>query len=47
MTKEILLLLIIIMTMQNKLYMIQFFSLPNDQLHNQSLSSDPRICGFP
>jgi len=36
--------------MQNKRYTIQFFSLPNDQLHSLSLSSDrgthrtPRIC---
>ena len=37
--------------MQNKQYTIQFFSLPNKQLHSLSLSSDhgtlgsPRICG--
>jgi len=37
--------------MQNKLYTIQFFSPPNNQLHSQSLSSDHwahrfhRTCG--
>jgi len=35
------------MNTQNKLYTIQFFSLPNDQLRSQSPSSDHGTCGFP
>jgi len=33
--------------MQNKLYTIQFFTLPDDRLHSQSLSSNCWAHGFP
>jgi len=36
----IIVVIIIIMNIQSKLYTIQFFSLPDDHVHNQSLSSD-------
>jgi len=44
-TKELLLLLL--KNMQNKLYTIQFFSPPDDELRNQSLSSDHGTHRFP
>jgi len=39
--------IIIIMNMQNKLYTLQFFSPPNDQICNQSPSSDHGTHRFP
>jgi len=45
-TKQILL-LIVKGNMQNKLYAVQFFSPPGDQLRSQPPSSDRGTCGFP